>query len=182
MSSGASWIANIDMEIDGLEYFYDVALQPDGKIVAVGGACVGDDAHVVYLNHDAHKFIIARFNPDGTIDDTFGFGGGLAMDAPNGAGQFRSVKILAGGRIVAVGDAITDPEVEDRDIFVARFDPNGILDTSFGNCGWYQYDAFGNAGPPHPPHGPSIQLLDDGSLMLSGNTSVTPFLVSVFDF
>src|SRR4051794_475232 len=36
-----------------------VAVQPDGKIVAIG------------VTHPSHKGALARYNPDGTLDTTF---------------------------------------------------------------------------------------------------------------
>src|SRR5205809_468948 len=40
-----------------------IAVQPDGKIVAIGDT------------HPSHRAALARYNPDGTLDPTFGNGG-----------------------------------------------------------------------------------------------------------
>src|SRR5690349_12187349 len=47
------------------DHLYDIALQPDGKIVAVGYKMVGGDFQPVML----------RYNADGTADSSFGNGG-----------------------------------------------------------------------------------------------------------
>src|SRR5437588_4898228 len=47
---------------DGAAFAHDVAIQSDGKIVVVGG----------YLA----DFVVARYNPNGSPDVTFGFGTG----------------------------------------------------------------------------------------------------------
>jgi len=45
-----------------------VALQPDGKIVIAGRSYDGTDANVL------STFILARYNLDGSLDSTFGYG------------------------------------------------------------------------------------------------------------
>jgi len=67
----------------------DVAVQPDGKIVAVGTA-------------GAESFF-ARFRPDGARDPGFGVDG--VVRQPVGPGGLTGVGIAGGGRIVAGGRA-----------------------------------------------------------------------------
>ena len=85
--------------------YRSVALQPDGKIVAVG---ITDD-----LNG-----LIARFNPDGSLDKVF--------DTINLA-EYNQVAIDDDGKIVAVGAVVTGDELT-TDSLIARFLPNGVLD------------------------------------------------------
>jgi hypothetical protein len=67
--------------------FNDVALDAEGRIVAVGRR---DNASPVAL----------RFLPDGSLDPGFADAGVFAMPIP---GQFFAVAIDGRGRIVAVG-------------------------------------------------------------------------------
>ncbi len=69
----------------------DVAIQSNGKIVAFGGF-YGD-------------FLLARYNPDGTLDNSlFGNGGIVATDFSNNSGDFPSrLLIQPDGKIVAAG-------------------------------------------------------------------------------
>jgi uncharacterized delta-60 repeat protein len=99
----------------------DVATQADGRIVVAGfGECLS--------NRCAFDFVLARYNPDGTLDT------GFANDGSAQAGFFRAVAgavaIQGDGRIVATGVNESDGEFA-----LARFDPDGSPDTSFGEEG-----------------------------------------------
>jgi uncharacterized delta-60 repeat protein len=96
---------------------YDVAIQPDGKIVAAGGGAT-------------NGFGMARYNPDdGTLDTSFG-GDGI-VTTPLGASSYAfGVAIQPGGKIVLAGLANGSGGI---DTGLARFNgSNGTLDTSFG--------------------------------------------------
>lgn len=104
----------------------NVRVQPDGKIVAVGVATTGA----------ANDFALARYNPDGSLDTTLN-GTGLVSTNFNGFSSdqaFGSV-IQPDGKIVAVGftDALRVPFVSD--FALARYNPDGSLDTTFGTGG-----------------------------------------------
>jgi uncharacterized delta-60 repeat protein len=116
-------VQTIDANPGGQEGFAGVAVQSDGKIVAVGGAGSG--------------FLVVRLRPDGTLDGTFGSGG---IVKTNLGGSFpdtaRAVAILADGKIVVTGAADFDFNDSARqDVGVARYLPNGLLDPTFGSGG-----------------------------------------------
>lgn len=90
-----------------------VAVQPDGKIVAAGGA--GDD------------FALVRFRRDGNLDTGFGSGGKVTTDF-GGVEFANAVAVQPDGRILAAGDA-------DGDFALARYQPDGSLDATFGGDG-----------------------------------------------
>jgi uncharacterized delta-60 repeat protein len=111
-----------------------VAVQPDGKIVAVGSWDGG-----------RADFAIARFNPDGTPDTTFGgAGGGFAagsgkanvfFGASIGSGQetATSVAIQPDGKIVVAGYSNINTPGGQNDFAIARLLPDGTdLDHTFG--------------------------------------------------
>jgi uncharacterized delta-60 repeat protein len=108
-----------------------VKTQADGKIVVSGYTSSGGGS----------AFLVARFNPNGTIDPTFGNGSGVVTtDITAGptpippfqeAGQ--SLAILPDGRILVVGQAPT--ATSPSDIALVRYLPNGSLDPSFGTGG-----------------------------------------------
>ena len=98
----------------------DVAVQGDGKIVAVGGA--GGD------------FALARFNPNGSLDTSFSGDGLQTTDFLFGAAdQAFDVAIQANGRIVAVG--VAGGGATGNDFGLARYNASGILDASFSADG-----------------------------------------------
>jgi uncharacterized delta-60 repeat protein len=95
-----------------------VAIQTDGRIVVIGG------------NGDIE---LARFNTDGTLDATFGSGGTVVTALPTN--EFpRAVTIQPDGRIVVAG-AQDNVSGTARQFMVARYNPNGSQDTSFGVSG-----------------------------------------------
>jgi uncharacterized delta-60 repeat protein len=69
-----------------------LAIQADGKIVAAGSTDSGTG-----------DFALERFNPDGSIDATFGNAGQVSTDFPGGGEQAFGVALQADGKIVAVG-------------------------------------------------------------------------------
>src|SRR5262249_60592714 len=98
-----------------------VLIQPDGKIV-VGGTG-GDGPHFF--------FVLARYNPNGTLDTTFGNGGKVVTDpSPNGSyNEIWDLALQPDGRILAAGNISTS---NDGLFAVARSNPNGTLDPYFG--------------------------------------------------
>jgi uncharacterized delta-60 repeat protein len=95
-----------------------VALQPDGKIVLAG--YTGSDNGV--------NFLVARFLPNGTLDNTFGFSGFNVIDFMGGPDYGYAVAVAPDGKIVIAGGAFNGVN---QVVGVARFGPDGVADTSF---------------------------------------------------
>ena len=94
-------------------------VEPDGKIVLVGGVAIGTD----------NQCGIARFNANGTLDATFGDGGYVMESAVAGCSD---VARQPDGKLV-----ITAQE-RIEDVYYATFLrllPTGALDSSFGTDG-----------------------------------------------
>jgi uncharacterized delta-60 repeat protein len=94
---------------------YDLAIQPDGKIVAVGAAGL-----------EQMGFQLVRYRRDGSLDPGFGTGGRV-VSRYHGA-VARSVALQANGRIVVAG-------YQPGGLALARYRPNGRLDRSFAGNG-----------------------------------------------
>ena len=101
----------------------DIAIQDDGRIVAVGRA--GSD------------FALARYNPDGSLDLTFSSDGKLTTDF-GGNDQARGVVIQADDKIVVAGGG------DSADFALARYNPDGSLDPTFADDGKLTTD-FGSS-------------------------------------
>jgi uncharacterized delta-60 repeat protein len=104
--------------------FYDVAIQPNLQIVAVGSG--RED-----LDHD---FTIARFNfLDGSLDTSFSSDGVVftPMDAVNDAA--RGVALQPDGRIIVAGQG--GPTTSTSSLAIARYNTDGSLDTTFDGDG-----------------------------------------------
>ncbi len=91
-----------------------IALQPDGKIVAVGSFNNYD------FSHPANR--IARLNSDGSFDATFAIGSGFNQEAFAVAIQ-PDAKVLVGGKFTTYNGTTCNR--------IARLNANGSLDPSF---------------------------------------------------
>jgi len=139
-------------------YAFDVALQSDGKIIAAGTVFVdfnpGDQSDT--------DFALARYNPDGTPDATFGSGGTVTTDFVGFEDDAFSVLIQPDGKIVAVGSA-NDPATF-YDFAAARYLSNGTIDTTFGVAGRVRTDF----GDQNFDRARSAALTPDGKIVAAG--------------
>ncbi|MBC7910126.1 MAG: VCBS repeat-containing protein, partial [Pyrinomonadaceae bacterium] len=110
---------------------YALALQADGKILVGGSSFIGGPVGV----STGLNFVIVRFNANGSVDTSFGTNGYAAADYSGGTtndDKVYSLVVQPDGKIIAAGYARMGAYV---DFAVARFNPNGTLDTSFDTDG-----------------------------------------------
>ena len=133
-----------------------VAIQANGKIVAVGVA--GATSHA-----SPNDFGLVRYNPNGSLDTTFSGDGKQRTDFGFESDEARGVAIQGDGKIVAVGGEGVE---EFGDFALARYNPNGSLDTSFSGDGKQTTDfgGFDNAN--------AVALDSDGRIVAAGSASV----------
>ncbi len=103
----------------GFAFASGVALQPDGKIVAVGGS--------------GGNFALARYNSNGSLDTNFD-GDGKVLTDFGGSESARAVAIQPNGKIVAAGGSFSFATFT-QSFALARYNPNGSLDPSFDTDG-----------------------------------------------
>src|SRR5436309_9341306 len=129
-----------------------VILQPDGKILTAG--TITDSTGV-------SSFAIARFNANGTLDHTFG-SNGEAMTTFLGVSDGADVLILQpDGKIIAGGVTRQCDRFCPAIAALARYNPDGSPDTTFGNAGKVIDNSLGNIN--------GLGLRSDGSVLaLSG--------------
>jgi uncharacterized delta-60 repeat protein len=112
----------------GYDTASDVAIQADGRIVAVGEAAGGRG-----------RFAVARYATDGSLDPTFGGGDGkVVTDFTPYLDAAFAVAIQADGKIVVVGEAAgryTPGGVRVSRLGIARYATDGTLDPTFGGDG-----------------------------------------------
>ena len=109
-----------------------VAIQEDGKIVAAGSAADPNNSY---------DFALARYNTNGTLDNTFGGDGLVTTDFFGGDDFGHDILIQPNGKIV-VGGSARNGDLDD--FALARYNTNGTLDTTFSGDG-KQTTAFGIA-------------------------------------
>jgi uncharacterized delta-60 repeat protein len=108
-----------------------VAMQTDGKLMAVGGIGIWYQGRSRSFSIN-NRFALARFTPDGNLDTSFG-GGGKVVTGFGSDSSASDVAIQPDGRIVAAGS--TTLSAKRRDFAIARYRKNGSLDARFGRGG-----------------------------------------------
>jgi uncharacterized delta-60 repeat protein len=121
-----------------------IAVQPDGKIIVVGSTANNAD------------FVLFRFNLNGSPDFTFGIGGKVITDFGSTTEAATDIAVQADGRIVVAGSTAVD-------FAVARYNPNGSLDTTFDSDGKVLTDFAGN-----PDGANALVIQTDGKLVVAG--------------
>ena len=148
------FVGATDSEIFGL------ALQPDGRIVAVGSATIGG----------VDNFAVARYLPNGTLDPSFA-GVGQVVTLPGTGGFALSVIILPTGNIIAGGFG---GFVGLQEFMLINYLPTGLLDPVFG---------LGTGMVHHPiivgeNSGIEALALQPDNLLVAAGRTETPGVVS----
>gem|GEM_PF-920472 len=92
---------------------------PDGKILGAGEA--------------GTRALLARFQPDGSLDNTFGQLGQAFMATAGASPEYQSLVLLPDGLILAAGTR--SDNTGQRAGIVVRYNANGTVDPSFGQSG-----------------------------------------------
>jgi len=131
---------------------YDLAIQPDGKIVAVGYGIVNGTS----------VFALARYNPDGTLDSTFNGDGRAITHIGSGYPRGQSVALQADGKIVVAGYAYSGSNCS---LALARYNPDGSLDATFDGDG----TLLTSVGAGYD-YGYSVAIQTDGKIVVGGES------------
>ena len=164
LNADGSWDTSFDSDgkrtehFDNDDLFQDVAIQPDGKIVAVGGSQWG---------HDEGNLLLARYNTDGSLDTSFGGGDGWQVTDFSNQDRGFDVKIQSNGKIVVAGVCDYGGDTADgRYGLVARFNTNGSLDTTFSGDGKICQDHGGSTDQYR-----TLAIQSDGKIIAAGWTN-----------
>jgi uncharacterized delta-60 repeat protein len=138
-----------------------VIIQPDGKIVVAGGAFP--------LFTFAGDFKLVRYNSNGSLDRSFGSGGIVTTFFPGDGSYAFAVALQSDGKIIAAGTDFVDfnpGDMSDTDFALARYNPDGSLDTTFGNGGTVTTDFFGTEDDVF-----SVLIQSDGKIVAVGSAN-----------
>jgi uncharacterized delta-60 repeat protein len=121
----------------------DVGIAADGDVVVAGETTQWSNwrfsKSIGFYCEDCPQPMLARFDADGDLDPSFGDGGLLRLLRPGGGAFVRAevdqVSVLGDGKLLLAGTV--DGELHRRRLttFVARLNPDGSYDSSFGSGG-----------------------------------------------
>jgi uncharacterized delta-60 repeat protein len=131
-----------------------VQIQSDGKIVVAGSISMIDNA----------DFALVRYNQNGSLDTSFGDAGKVRLiDVDTASFDYgKALLIQPDGKLIVVGDRRVGTGTAFT--YVARFNTNGSLDTTFdtdGRASFFSMNATNAA-----------RLQSDGKIVLAGSAGV----------
>jgi uncharacterized delta-60 repeat protein len=135
----------------GDDYVYGLILEPGSCNLVVGG-------HL--LNGTQNDLALARYTPNGTLDNTFDGDGKVVVDFDGRSEWGYSLARQADGRLVLAGNMLT---VAGSDFAMARFNPDGTLDINFDEDGWVITNLFGSSD-----QGMAAAMQSDDKLVVAG--------------
>jgi uncharacterized delta-60 repeat protein len=154
---GGNGTVRIRFTSQSTEMANGAALQSDGKIIVVGSS---------YIDYVA--FGVARFDTNGSLDDTFGSYGTVRtyLNGSNAANDVAySTAVQTDGKIVVAGK--THYLFNYAQFGVVRYKANGTLDSTFGTNGITRF--FINAGDGLDDVCHAVALQKDGKIVLAGS-------------
>jgi uncharacterized delta-60 repeat protein len=126
-----------------------VLLRPDGRLVAGGTAT---------RSGGSTDFALAGYNPNGSLDQTFGTGGRVTTDFANTQDEGNGAVLQPDGRTVLAGRA-------GEDFALARYNVDGSLDSTFGQGGKVVTDFADTVD-----RGFAVALQRDGRIVVVGSS------------
>ncbi len=129
-----------------------VEIQPDEKVVVHGGFSKGS----------ADDITVSRYNPDGSLDTTFGNNGHVIEDIVRFDGA-ADVALQSDGKMIVTG-YLQPADFGSRTTLVIRYNADGSRDSSFANNGVYTNAFQGNSS------GYSIFVQPDGKILIGGTS------------
>ena len=140
---------------------YGLAVQRDGRIVAVGDRFRYGDAQ------DDNLIAVARYLPDGKRDTSFSRDGLFSLDPRYGDDVATAVALQGDGKILVAG-LIENRYRTEADFGVVRLHRNGTLDRSFSRNGI----ATVNLAGQRRDFASSLDVQRDGRILVGGSSGV----------
>lgn len=137
-------------------------LQPDGKIIAGG--------YDYDISFNGYNNIMIRFDACGTIDSSFG-SGGIVKHRFDQRNRGFSYALHTGNKILCAGLQSNSNAGSDQIPFIARYNPDGSVDDSFGYNGTHalRFDSV-TSGALY-----SVIPLADGRILCGGTVNASSY-------
>lgn len=144
----------LELDYNFATFIEFLALQPDGKIIAVGNG-VNEGGQ--------YAWTVLRLNPDGSYDNTFGTGGIVETLIYGATELAHCVRVLPGGMLLVSGMA-NNPNTSTVEFIMVRYQTDGTVDSTFGSDGITRYVTPGGSGFARA----TACLQSDGRIVLGG--------------
>ena len=144
---------SVTLDLGNYSEIYSVKIETDQKIIAAGS---------LFNNNGNNDFIVARFNPDGSLDNTFNSVGTVITDFGNSNDAANSIIELPDGKLCVAGSSFNGIN---NDFAMVEYNSDGSLNNSFGSFGKVKTDINNSED-----NGNSILMQTDGKLIISGTT------------
>ena len=130
-----------------------MAIQPDGKILVTG--------YVAVYPPGRTKIVLARYNMDGSLDNSFDLDGIQITDIDT-ACEAKAIAIQPDGKILVAGNVIDTT----FNFLVARYNIDGSLDNSFDSDGIVK-TTIGVSSRAY-----SLAIQPDGKILMAGTSEI----------
>ncbi len=137
----------VTTDIDSGDAALAMVIQSDGKILLAG------------YGGGYKYFALARYNSDGSLDNTFGTGGKVTTDIGGSYDLVYDIAIQSDGKIIVTGDSYNG----NYDFALARYTSNGSLDLSFDGDGKVTTPIGGGNDYAY-----DIAIQSDGKIVVAG--------------
>lgn len=148
---GSGGIATISIG-DFSESIYSITIQTDQKIIVAGRSSI--------MDYYDYSFALARFNADGSLDNSFG-NSGIVISNIGPFAEAYSVELQNDDKILVSGTAV-EPTSYKYCFALVRYNSNGTLDPTFGNAGVVKTSIDDGA------YGQSIHVQADNKILITG--------------
>lgn len=144
-------------------------LQADGKILSSGTVGTNPVTWSDFYQPDdpTQDFALARFNPNGSLDTSFGNGGLVTTDFFGYTDGSFAMNIRPNGKIIAAGATVRSWDRDTTDFALIRYNSDGSLDTTFGGTGKVTTDFHSRADLAY-----ALLTQDDGKIIALGSARV----------
>jgi uncharacterized delta-60 repeat protein len=152
----------VTTDFGGVEYPRTVVVEADGTILVAGRRCHGDITQEggPCEEGDVPDSVLARYNPDGSLDASFGSGGKVISAFPEG---IADVAVQTDGKIVATAFSTAGSGS------LVRYKQDGSLDPSFGEGGKVRTWAGGAA---------AVAVRRSGDILVAGQVHDSAFALA----
>jgi uncharacterized delta-60 repeat protein len=156
------------------DYANLVAIQSDGKIIVAGSSGKSKSG-----NLDSTNISIARYNTNGSLDNTFNTDPRLKNAFSETGDQANAVVIQSDGKIVIVGTVYDDGYSYEGNVFaVARLNVDGSLDKTFDKDGKQTF-VFSDDDAVEEGYATSVAIQSDGKIVVGGISGGYDAFISV---